>query len=119
MTAIHIGIDRLHGKEIARGDLLERRGVEHEIDVLHDFIDTLTIAHVADMKRKSGIIQLDPHLFLLQLVTAEDPDLLWIAGQKHLDEGPAERSRAPSNQDRFPFQHITHEYRPLSRDSEG
>ncbi len=48
LRAVHVGLDALHRVVLRGGDLLERGGVDHEVDAVHRGFQAGQVAHVAD-----------------------------------------------------------------------
>ena len=71
-TADYVGLHRLHGEELARGDLFQSRRVENELDAIHRSVDAGPISDVTDDVPQSRVGQLTSHFVLLPLVAAED-----------------------------------------------
>jgi hypothetical protein len=90
VAAVYIGVHGLHGEKIARRHLLQCSGVKHEVDALHYRINTLPISNIADMKLEPGLVQLNPHQFLLQFVSTKDAYFSHSEGPKYIHERPAE-----------------------------
>jgi hypothetical protein len=67
--------------------------MENKIDTVHGVIDAGEIADIAQIETEPIAIQLLPHLFLFQLIAAEDSNLAAAFANKLLDHGPAERAR--------------------------
>jgi len=111
VRADDIGLDRLHGEELAARHLLERRRVEDVVHARHHVTARLEIAHVADIELDLvgdlGVAHLIlvAHIVLLLLVAAEDADLLYVRVQKPTEHRIAKRARAPRDQKSFVFKY--------------
>ena len=88
-----IGLDGLHGEELAGGDLLQGSGVEDVVHAGHGVLDGLGIADIADIEldllcglRVPGL-KLVAHIILLLFVPGEDADLLQVRVQEVLQDG--------------------------------
>ena len=88
-----IGLDGLHGEELAGGDLLQGSGVEDVVHAGHGVLDGLGIPDIADVEldllgglRVPGL-ELVAHIVLLLLVPGEDADLLQVRVQEVLQDG--------------------------------
>ena len=95
-----VGPHGLHREELAGGDLLKRRRVEHVVDTSHGVAHAPLVAHVAyveaDLAGVLGIDGLQPvaHVILLLLVAGEDADLAYAAIQEVLEHRGAEAAGA-------------------------
>ena len=88
-----IGLDGLHGEELAGGDLLQGSGVEDVVHAGHGVLDGLGIPDIADIEldllgglRVPGL-ELVAHIVLLLFVPGEDADLLQVRVQEVLQDG--------------------------------
>ena len=88
-----IGLNRLHGEELAGGDLLQGSGVEDVVHAGHGILDGLGIPDIADIEldllgglRVPGL-ELVAHIVLLLFVPGEDADLLQVRVQEVLQDG--------------------------------
>jgi hypothetical protein len=93
-TAGNVGFDGLHRKEFARGDLLQCGRVKDQINAMHCLVKARQLADISQIKAEPIAIQLLPHLLLLELVAAEDPDFPASLAEKLLDHRPAKRTGA-------------------------
>ena len=78
VAADDVGLDRLDRVVFAGRHLLQRGGVDDDIDAVKGALEPIAIAHVADEvahRRVPPIGKHLPHLVLLQLVAAEDDQL--------------------------------------------
>src|SRR5438105_613679 len=73
LRADDVGLHRLEGVALARGHLLQRRGVEHVIDPRHGLRQLVGVADVPDHVAK--LRERVAHLPLLFLVAAVDAHL--------------------------------------------
>jgi hypothetical protein len=105
LCAEHVGPYRFHGIKLAGRDLLERRGMEHEIDALHGAVHAVVIAYVADVKLQLVVTHGDAHFFLLFFVAAEDADFPDVRGKKPLQDRVPERAGASGDHQDFVFEH--------------
>ncbi|HEX5534829.1 MAG TPA: hypothetical protein VFX33_13900, partial [Actinomycetales bacterium] len=71
-----IRTDRLDREELARGNLLEGGRMEDKVDTAGGTVDTVEVAHVPDVETDPSVIDRRSHFVLLQLITAEDADLV-------------------------------------------
>ena len=96
VRALHVRLHRLHRKEFARRNLLERGGMEDVVHARHSVPDGLRVAHIADVELDllGGVwmlgLKLMAHIILLLLVTGEDADFLEIGVQEVLEDGGTE-----------------------------
>ena len=90
----HIGLDRLHREELARWNLLERRGVKDQVHVAGGLVDAAVVAHITEHELDPRVVDRDAHLVLLQLVAAENPNFRCASRQQPAHHGRAERSSA-------------------------
>ena len=88
-----IGLDGLHGEELAGGDLLQGSGVEDVVHAGHGVLDGLGVADITDVEldllcglRVPGL-KLVAHIVLLLLIPGEDADLLQVRVQEVLQNG--------------------------------
>ena len=93
VRADDVGLNRLHGEELAGGDLLQGSGVEDVVHAGHGVLDGLGVADIADIEldllgglRVPGL-KLVAHIVLLLLVPGEDADLLQVRIQEVLQDG--------------------------------
>ena len=93
VRADDVGLNRLHGEELAGGDLLQGSGVEDVVNTGHGVLDGLGVADIADIEldllgglRVPGL-ELVAHIVLLLLVPGEDADLLQVRVQEVLQDG--------------------------------
>jgi len=87
LGAEHVGTHRLHGVEFAGGDLLEGGGMEDEVYLVQGGMDAIVGAYVADVELQFGVVQIDPHVFLLLFITGKNADLLDVG----IEEAPQDR----------------------------
>ena len=88
-----VGLNRLHGEELAGGDLLQGSGVEDVVHAGHGVLDGLGVADITDVEldllgglRVPGL-ELVAHIVLLLFVPGEDADLLQVRVQEVLQDG--------------------------------
>ena len=88
-----VGLNGLHGEELAGGDLLQGSGVENVVHAGHGVLDGLGVADIADIEldllcslRVPGL-KLVAHIVLLLFVPGEDADLLQVRVQEVLQDG--------------------------------
>ena len=93
VRADDIGLNGLHGEELAGGDLLQGSGVEDVVYAGHGVLDGLGVADIADIEldllgglRVPGL-ELVAHIILLLFVPGEDADLLQVRVQEVLQDG--------------------------------
>src|SRR5690606_33341028 len=91
--------------ELARRNLFQRGGVEHEVHALQRLPDTAFIADIANVEAKLRIVECNPHVLLLLLVATEDANLAHIGVEKPLENGIAERACAPGYKKRLVSEH--------------
>ena len=88
-----VGLDGLHGEELAGRNLLQGSSVEDVVNTGHCVTDGLRIADITDVEldllgvlRVLGL-KLMTHIVLLLLVTGEDTDFLQVRVQEVLQNG--------------------------------
>ena len=93
VRADDIGLDGLHGEELAGGDLLQGSGVEDVVHAGHGVLDGLGVADITDVEldllgglRVPGL-KLVAHIILLLFVPGEDANLLQVRVQEVLQDG--------------------------------
>ena len=98
-----VGLNSLHGEELAGGDLLQSSSVEDVVNAGHGITDRLRIADISDVElhllgsvRVLGL-KLMAHIVLLLLVTGEDADFLQIGIQEVLQNGGTKRTSTAGN----------------------
>ena len=103
VRADDIGLDSLHGEELAGRNLLQSSSVENVIDTRHCVTDGLRVADIADVefdlfsRVRMLSLKLMAHIVLLLLITREDADLLQIGIQKMLQNGGTKGTSTTSN----------------------
>lgn len=98
LRAYRIGEQRLHGIELARGHLLERRRVEDEIHARHGIQQARGPAHVPDGELDFGVVVRQPHIVLLLLVARKDADLADAGIEEAIQDGVAEGAGAAGDE---------------------
>ena len=103
LGADHVGLDHFEGVVFGRRHLLQRRGVDHDVDaVASPDRSRVAIAHVADEIAHARIFLLAkdlPHVGLFQFVPAKNNQLAGrIVAQDRLDELFAERPGPSGNE---------------------
>ena len=88
-----IGLDGLHGEELAGRNLLQSSSVEDVVHAGHGVLDGLGVADIADVEldllgglRVPGL-ELVAHIVLFLFVPGEDADLLQVRVQEVLQDG--------------------------------
>ena len=88
-----VGLNSLHGEELAGRNLLQGSGVEDVVHAGHGVLDGLGVADIADVEldllgglRVPGL-KLVAHIVLLLFVPGEDADLLQVRVQEVLQDG--------------------------------
>jgi hypothetical protein len=92
LAAKHIRPDRLRREKLARGDLLQRRGMKDVIHSFHCIVYAQPVAHVANEIFDLRIFVKLPHIVLLLLVATEDPYLANISIEKASQNSIAKRT---------------------------
>ena len=92
--------------ELARRNLFERRGVKHIVDAHQRIMNTIVIAHVADVKFEPIVPKLEAHVLLFFFIAAEHANLADIRSQKRLDDRVAERPRTPGYEQYLAHEHL-------------
>ena len=103
VRADDVGLDGLHGEELAGGNLLQGGGVEDVVHAGHGIPDGLGIADIADVEfdlfgvlRVPGL-QLVAHIVLFLFIAGENADFLQVGIQKVLQNGGTERAGTAGN----------------------
>ena len=98
-----VGLDSLHGEELAGRDLLQSSSVEDVVNAGHCVTDRLGIADITDVEldllgsvRMLGL-KLMAHIVLLLLVTRENADFLQVRIQEVLQNGRTKRTGTTSD----------------------
>lgn len=98
-----VGLDGLHGEELAGGNLLQSGSVEDVVNAGHGVTDRLGVADITDVEldllgvlRVLGL-KLMAHIVLLLFVTGEDTDLLQVRIQEVLQNGRTKRTSTTSD----------------------
>ena len=98
-----VGLNGLHGEELAGRDLLQSSSVEDVVNTGHSVTDGLRVADIADVELDllSGVgmlrLKLMAHIVLLLLVTGEDTNLLQVRIQEVLQNGRTKRTSTTSD----------------------
>ena len=79
--------------------------MKYIIHTPHRLVEAVIVTNIADMKFQFRIIQHDAHLFLLFLITAEDPYLAHLRRKETLEDGIPERPRTAGDHQYFAFEH--------------
>ena len=103
IRADDVGLNGLHGEELAGGNLLQSGSVEDVVNTGHCVTDGLGVADITDVElhlfsvlRVLGL-KLMAHIVLLLLVTGEDADLLQVRIQEVLQNGRTKRTSTTSD----------------------
>lgn len=97
--ADNVSANRLHGKELARGHLLESGGVEDVVHTVHRIANRLSITHITNEETNLGselrttLLQAMTHVILLLLITREDANLFELGVNEVLKHGIAKAAR--------------------------
>ena len=98
-----VGLDGLHGEELAGRNLLQRGSVEDVVNTGHSVTDGLGVADITDVEldllgvlRVLGL-KLMAHIVLLLFVTGEDTNLLQVRIQEVLQNGRTKRTSTTSD----------------------
>ena len=98
-----VGLDGLHGEELAGRNLLQSSSMEDVINTRHSITDRLRIADITDVELDLAsslrvlCLKLMTHIVLLLLITGEDANFLQVRIQKVLQNGGTERTGTASN----------------------
>ena len=98
-----VGLDGLHGEELAGRNLLQSSSMEDVINTGHCVTDRLRIADIADIElHLLGVLRvlglkLMAHIILLLFITREDTDLLQVRIQEVLQNGRTKRTSTTSD----------------------
>ncbi len=101
LGAEDVGARRLERVELARGHLLQRRGMEHQVDVGHGPNQALVVPDVADDEAHARVAQGVAQVVLLLLVAAEDADFAGLVGQRAAHHRLPEGAGAAGDQKRL------------------
>ena len=98
-----VGLDGLHGEELAGRNLFQSGSVEDVVNTGHGVTDRLGVADITDVEldllgvlRVLGL-KLMTHIVLLLFVTGEDTDLLQVGIQEVLQNGRTKRTSTTSD----------------------
>jgi len=98
-----VGLDGLHGEELAGRNLLQSSSMEDVVNTGHCVTDGLRIADITDVEldllgilRMLGL-KLMTHIVLLLFITGEDTNLLQVRIQEVLQNGRAKRTSTTSD----------------------
>ena len=98
-----VGLNGLHGEELAGRNLLQSSSVEDVVNTGHGVTDGLGVADIADVEldlasslRVLGL-KLVAHIILLFFVTGEDTNLFQVRIQEVLQNGRTKRTSTTSN----------------------
>ena len=98
-----VGLDGLHGEELAGRHLLQSGCMEDVVNTRHSILDRLRIADITDVKLDflSGLrmlsLKLVAHIVLLLLIAGEDTNLLQVRVQEVLQNGRTKRTSTTSD----------------------
>ena len=98
-----VGLDGLHGEELAGRNLLQSSSMEDVINTGHGILDGLGIADITDVElHLLGVLRvlglkLVTHIILLLFVTRENADFLQVRIQEVLQNGRTKRTSTTSN----------------------
>jgi hypothetical protein len=82
--SIDIGLDRFDGIVFTGGHLLKRGGMDNDVHLLEGATQADAVSNVSDEVAKRWMVEAgDPHFMLLQLITAEDNELLRVKFTQH------------------------------------
>ena len=103
VRADDVGLDSLHGEELAGRNLLQSGSVEDVVNTGHGILDGLRVADITDVElHLFGVLRvlglkLMAHIILLLFVPGEDADFLQIGIQKVLQNGRTKRTSTTSD----------------------
>ena len=110
ISSKHIRFNSLHREELTAGDLLQGCSCENIVNSsTHGYIDTLTVAHIANIEFHFSCLlrilclQMMTHVILLFLITTENADFPNVGIQKTLQYHVTEGTGAACNQQDFIF----------------
>ena len=104
VRAHYVGFYRLHREELARGNLLEGRGVENVIDSVHRIAHRAEIPHISDIEAnlvsqiRAMALKKMPHVVLFLFVAREDANLPDLRIKEVAHNGMAETPRSARNE---------------------
>ena len=93
-----VGLDGLHGEELAGGNLLEGSGMEDVVHAVHGIANRLGVSDVANEEANLGgelggfLLQAMAHVILFLLVAGEDANFGKVGVHEVLEHGVAERA---------------------------
>ena len=103
VRADDVGLNSLHGEELAGRNLLQSSSMENVVNTGHSVTDRLGVADIADVEldllgglRVLGL-KLMAHIVLLLLITRENADFLQVRIQEVLQNGRAKRTSTTSD----------------------
>ena len=105
-----VGLDGLHGEELARGHLLEGGCVEDVVHALHGVLERALVAHVADVELdltsyfRHACLEVMTHIVLLFLVAGEDTDLADVGFEEAVENCVTETAGASGDEEDFVFE---------------
>lgn len=106
LGAMDVRLDTFHGVVFGGRHLLQRGGMDHEIDAPHRLLQAFGVAHIADEIAHLRRVELLRHFILLELVAREDDDAARLVPlDQRAGEFAAEGARAPRYQDGFILEH--------------
>ena len=77
--------------------------MEHEVHAMHSLQNAIVVPHIAEVELHCGVLQPTPHVVLLLLIPAEDPDLAKANLGCHVDNGVAKGAGSTGNQKRLSY----------------
>ena len=98
-----VGLDGLHGEELAGRNLLQSGSVENVVNTGHGILDRLGIADITNVELDLAsslrvlCLKLVTHVILLLLVTRENADFLQVRIQEVLQNGRTKRTSTTSD----------------------
>ena len=91
--------------EFARRHLLQSCGVKAVVDTAKRGVQAPSVPYVTEIELELWTAELLPHVVLLLLVPAEDPDLANVRLEKSLENGVTKRAGAAGDQE-YAFQAV-------------
>ena len=107
----HVGLDGLHGEELAGGHLFEGSGMEHIIHALHGILQCGLIAYITNIEAnfvsdfRHASLKVMPHVILFLFIAREYTDFAYIRAEKAVQHRIPKTPRASRNQEDFVFEY--------------
>src|ERR1700733_5804722 len=76
--------------------------MKHKVHAAHCIQNAVVVPHIAEVKLHRSVLEPAPHIILLLLIPAENPDLAKANLASHVDDGIAKGSRSTGDQKGLP-----------------